>query len=277
VLKGAIRRGQFLALYWGELQLFAWQSAARGNDVHLNANPTQGQLLHRAYKEKKEELRDSSKVSVLAKYGGEDHLEKPPKELLLGQTEDYAEYSRTGQVIHGKERAKARSKYPEDGSSCVYIDLLWHTYFFFSVYINNHTAVWGSWYDTGSNSWGYACCHSTVHISYCTGEAGKQAAAASSAQNLLRESGSRSEDSTLKSAPEDGGDKGKQRKTDIDVEAEQSKLADERKRKARAIDGDDRFTKKSKNEEAVESQKFDVTGVELGTKSYVIDGVVITN
>ncbi|KAH9960425.1 hypothetical protein BC827DRAFT_1155767 [Russula dissimulans] len=93
--------------------------------------------------------------------------------------------------------------------------------------------------------------------------AGKQAAAASSAQNLLRESGSRSEDSTLKSAPEDGGDKGKQRKTDIDVEAEQSKLADERKRKARAIDGDDRFTKKSKNEEAVESQKFDVTGVEL--------------
>lgn len=102
-----------------ELQLFAWQSAARGNDVHLNANPTQGQLLHEAYKEKKEELRDSSKVSVLAKYGGEEHLVQPPKELLLGQTEEYVEYSRAGQVIHGKERAKAKSKYPEDGSfSC---------------------------------------------------------------------------------------------------------------------------------------------------------------
>jgi pre-mRNA-processing factor SLU7 len=25
-----------------KLQLFAWQSAARGNDVHMNANPTQG-------------------------------------------------------------------------------------------------------------------------------------------------------------------------------------------------------------------------------------------
>jgi pre-mRNA-processing factor SLU7 len=103
-----------------ELQLFAWQSAARGNDVHLNANPTQGELLHQAYKEKKEELRDSSKVSVLAKYGGEEHLSKPPRELLLGQTEEYVEYSRAGQVIHGKERAKARSKYPEDGSSCVH-------------------------------------------------------------------------------------------------------------------------------------------------------------
>jgi Pre-mRNA splicing Prp18-interacting factor len=108
-----------------ELQLFAWQSAARGNDVHLNANPTQGQLLHEAYKEKKEELRDTSKVSVLAKYGGEEHLAKPPKELLQGQTEEYVEFSRAGQVIHGKERAKTRSKYPEDGSfSRLCFDLL---------------------------------------------------------------------------------------------------------------------------------------------------------
>ena len=106
-----------------ELQLFAWQSAARGNDVHLNANPTQGELLHQAYREKKEELRDSSRVGVLAKYGGEEHLAKPPQELLLGQTEEYVEYSRTGQVIHGKERAKARSKYPEDGSCRVHIFL----------------------------------------------------------------------------------------------------------------------------------------------------------
>ena len=102
-----------------DLQLFAWQSESRGNDVHLNANPTQGQLLHQAFKEKKDELRDSSKVSVLAKYGGEAYLETAPKELRLGQTEEYVEYSRAGQVIHGKERAKARSKYPEDGTSCV--------------------------------------------------------------------------------------------------------------------------------------------------------------
>lgn len=83
--------------------------------MHLNANPTQGQLLHKEFKQKKEELKDTSKVSVLAKYGGEEYLQKVPKELLQGQTEEYVEYSRTGQVIHGKERAKARSKYPEDG------------------------------------------------------------------------------------------------------------------------------------------------------------------
>jgi pre-mRNA-processing factor SLU7 len=262
-----------------ELQLFAWQSEARGNDVHLNANPTQGQLLHEAYKEKKEELRDTSKVSVLAKYGGEEHLAKPPKELLLGQTEEYVEYSRAGQVIHGKERAKARSKYPEDGSfSRLCLICYWSpTFYSISVYVNNHTSVWGSWYDTASSTWGYACCHSTVHISYCTGDAGRQAAKASSAQILLEGSGPPPEDSRSKSPPEDGGgDNGKQRKTGINVEAEQSKLSDERKRKARANDGDERFSKKSKDEEAAESKKFDVSEDELGM-DFVQDGVGMVN
>ena len=100
-----------------KLQLFAWQSAARGNDVHLQANPTQGEILHKQYQDKKEELRDTTKVGILAKYGGEQYLEKVPVELLRGQTEEYVEYSRTGQVIKGRERVKVRSKYPEDGTS----------------------------------------------------------------------------------------------------------------------------------------------------------------
>lgn len=95
--------------------MFAWQAAARGNDVHLNANPTQGELLHDEFRHKKEELKDTTKTSILAKYGGAEYLESVPKELRLGQTEDYVEYSRTGQVIKGRERAKAKSKYPEDG------------------------------------------------------------------------------------------------------------------------------------------------------------------
>jgi hypothetical protein len=158
------------------------------------------------------------------------------------------------------------------------IDLLRLTDFvFITVYVNNHTSVWGSWYDTASSTWGYACCHSTVHISYCTGEAGKQAATASSAQKLLMGSESQPEDLTSKSAPEGGsGDKGKQRKTDVDVDAEQSKLSEERKRKGRANEGDERFSKKSKNEEAVESKKFDVSEDELGT-DFVQDCVGMMN
>ncbi|KAG9128055.1 mRNA splicing protein [Ceratobasidium sp. 392] len=150
-----------------KLQLFAWQSAARGNDVHLHANPTQGEILHQQFKDKKEKLKTTSKVGILAKYGGEEYLEKAPKELLAGQTEDYVEYSRTGQVIKGRERAKAKSKYDED------------------VLVNNHTAIWGSWYSISSGQWGFACCHSTLYGSYCSGEAGIEAAEAASAKKLL--------------------------------------------------------------------------------------------
>jgi pre-mRNA-processing factor SLU7 len=60
-------------------------------------------------------LKETSKVSILAKYGGEEYLERAPKELLQGQTEEYVEYSRAGQVVKGRERVKAKSKYPEDG------------------------------------------------------------------------------------------------------------------------------------------------------------------
>ncbi len=56
--------------------------------MHMNANPTQGELLHKEFQDKKETLKGTSKSSILAKYGGEEHLEKVPKELLLGQTEE---------------------------------------------------------------------------------------------------------------------------------------------------------------------------------------------
>ncbi|CDZ98298.1 pre-mrna-splicing factor slu7 [Phaffia rhodozyma] len=142
-----------------KLQLFAWNSAARGNDVHLNANPTQGSILHKQFLEKKADLKDTTKVSILEKYGGEEHLKTLPRELLTGQTEDYVEYSRTGQVIKGRERAKPKSKYEED------------------VITGNHTTIWGSWYNLKSGQWGYACCHATLHGAYCTGATGLAASA----------------------------------------------------------------------------------------------------
>jgi len=228
-----------------QLQLFAWQAAARGNDVHLNANPTQGQLLHHEFKEKKEMMKDVNKVSILARYGGEEYLERVPRELINGQTENYVEYSRTGQVIKGKERAKARSKYPED------------------VYINNHMAVWGSWYDTSSGTWGYSCCHSTIHISYCAGEAGKEAAHASTAQALLAspskaEAEPSAQDNEARVRIEQNYSK--KRVGEGDVSLNKDRLADaineEKKRKARGEKDDGGFSKKRKG---LQSGSHDVT------------------
>ncbi|EIW66761.1 hypothetical protein TREMEDRAFT_34550, partial [Tremella mesenterica DSM 1558] len=150
-----------------KLQLFAWQSEARGSTIHAQGNPTAGELLMKEFNQKKEVLKNTSKTSILAKYGGEEHLERLPKELLTGESGHYVEYSRSGQIVKGHEKAKVRSKYDED------------------VYINNHTSVWGSWFDRSTAQWGFACCHSIISGSYCTGAAGKSATESSSAAALL--------------------------------------------------------------------------------------------
>lgn len=71
-----------------KLQMFAWQSAQRGNNVNMSSNPTAGELLHREFQQKKEAMKDTTKTSILAKYGGEEHLESLPKELLMGQNDN---------------------------------------------------------------------------------------------------------------------------------------------------------------------------------------------
>jgi pre-mRNA-processing factor SLU7 len=260
------------------LQLFAWQANARGNDVHLNANPTQGELLHHEYREKKEELKGITKVSILAKYGGAKYLEKAPTELLQGQTEEYVEYSRSGQVVKGNERVKARSKYPEDGMSHLldvanlFTHECWRV-----VFTNNHTAIWGSWYDVSTQTWGYGCCHSTIHLSYCAGEAAIDAVNASSVQNLLSSSSSAMPPPPLPSTsekplekPADAWEPGgqnfsKKRVGEGDVKLDKERLAlalqEEKKRKMRGEDDDERMGKKKK---AGLAAGHEVTEEELG-------------
>ena len=107
------------------------------------------------FKEKKEALKGVRSKQVISKYGGEEHFEAPPKELLLAQSESYVEYSESGEVIKGQEAAIPMTKYVEDARE------------------GNHTSVWGSYYHKGK--WGYACCHGTMRNAYCTGSAGKEA------------------------------------------------------------------------------------------------------
>lgn len=84
----------------------------------------------------------------MAKYGSAA-APVPEDVKALAASERYVEYDRTGRVVKGVE-VKAKSRYEED------------------VLINNHTCVWGSWWRDGQ--WGFACCHSTVKNSYCTGK-----------------------------------------------------------------------------------------------------------
>ncbi|KAE9211028.1 Pre-mRNA-splicing factor [Phytophthora fragariae] len=149
-------------------QLFAWEAYAKGTDIHPLANPSQAEFLKKQYEERKAALEKEKSRKILDKYGGQEHLEAPPKELLLAQSEHYVEYSRDGRVIKGRERAPVRSKYIED------------------AFENNHTSVWGSWFDRNEMAWGYACCHSKVRKSYCTGDDGKKALEEAKTANVER-------------------------------------------------------------------------------------------
>ena len=79
----------------------------------MEANPTQGELLFKEFKNKTTEVRTRKKDSILDRYGGEEHL-YVPKDLLLGQTDHYIEYEASGRIKHGREKMAVKSKYPED-------------------------------------------------------------------------------------------------------------------------------------------------------------------
>ncbi|KAL8763866.1 MAG: hypothetical protein Q9184_000462 [Pyrenodesmia sp. 2 TL-2023] len=136
---------------------YAWESQERGdkNKTHLQANPTSGEYFRRKEQEESNTKREAHRKQLVERYGGESHLQQAPSEdRAITENERYLEYDETGAIKHAR-KAVIKSKYPED------------------VLINNHTSVWGSWWK--NFQWGYACCHSTVKNSYCTGEEGKVA------------------------------------------------------------------------------------------------------
>ena len=132
--------------------------------------------------------------------------------------------------------------------------------------------MWGSWYDTSTGAWGYACCHSSIHISYCSGLVGIEAAQASSAQQLLASSSTQA--SQPKIDTEDSAERvervdqnySKKRIGEGDVKLDRDLLAqsilDEKKRKTMK-DGDDRSSKKQKS--GLGTGSHEVTEEELGT------------
>lgn len=138
-------------------QRYAWETQERGdrNKQHLQANPTSGEFFRRKEKEESDARKEKQRKALLEKYGGDQHLKPPPlRDAALTESDKFVEYDENG-LIKGAPKVAVKSKYPED------------------VLINNHTSVWGSWWS--NFKWGYACCHSIVKNSYCTGEQGKEA------------------------------------------------------------------------------------------------------
>ncbi|KAH9883645.1 Pre-mRNA splicing Prp18-interacting factor-domain-containing protein [Xylariomycetidae sp. FL2044] len=147
-------------------QRYAWEAQEKMGDTrqHMQANPTAGEFHRRKEKEEAEQRREAQRKALQDKYGGEEHtMPSALRDVAVIESEQFVEYDEAG-LIKGAPRASATSKYAED------------------VYANNHTSVWGSWWS--SFRWGYACCHSFIKNSYCTGEEGKLAWEAAERQRM---------------------------------------------------------------------------------------------
>jgi pre-mRNA-processing factor SLU7 len=139
-------------------QKLAWEAQEEHGDTtkHLQANPTAGEFYRKKDAEEAERKRALREKELLEKYGGSDQKALPSalRNMAVTESERFVEYDEAG-LIKGAPKQAAKSKYPED------------------IFTNNHTSVWGSWW--ANFKWGYACCHSTLKNSYCTGEEGKMA------------------------------------------------------------------------------------------------------
>lgn len=171
-------------------------------------------------------------------------------------------------MIKGQEKAIARSKYLED------------------QHPGNHKSVWGSFWRRGQ--WGYACCHSLIRESYCAGEAGKAAAAASEKPFLAVETAAvageaaeaapktmvelhlekKAADSAAKDSSDssdDSGDDGDDAATRKERKRRKKKARKARKRKNGGDDDEDEdASRRKKIKEAMEKQKAEeVAAAEL--------------
>ena len=179
-------------------QRYAWETqegnssgaaTAAVKKLHLQANPTEGEILLKQQTLLAAEKRAARQAYLESQYG--NTALKPDdtvKALLTASNSTFVEYDDSGAIKGSKNKIVGipKSKYPED------------------IYPSNHTSTFGSWWS--NFQWGYACCHSLVRNSYCTGEEGKRAfeeAERLKGGELLLEDG-KEEDLQQRNVDEDG-------------------------------------------------------------------------
>lgn len=207
------------ALKLAQTQVLCWEMQARGEDIDILSSGTQAELVQKQFVEKKKLLEQKRKQELLDRYGAASSLAPSSSSssmqaymsdprLRLGQTETYQEYSSDGRVVKGPGAGGGKAG-GGTGSSCTV-----RTKYEEDMLDQNHTAVWGSFYNTRSRRWGYACCHSTDRNCYCIGEKGKELNARESnplleAKQMLAKSNSSSNEKVGDSSSSSSGSKSK--------------------------------------------------------------------
>lgn len=79
------------ARHFDKLLYHTYGAYEKGQDVHMESMPTQAEKIHKDFVEKKEMLLTERQKEMLEKYGGSEHLNAAPKELLLAENETCAD------------------------------------------------------------------------------------------------------------------------------------------------------------------------------------------
>lgn len=89
------------ALEFKQLNIHAWEAFEKGQDIHMQAAPSQAELMYKNYMVIKEKLKSQMKDAIMEKYGNAATEEELPQELLLGQSEKQVEYDLAGRDVKG--------------------------------------------------------------------------------------------------------------------------------------------------------------------------------
>lgn len=117
--------------------------------------PSQIELLAQQHATKKSDMQNDNLTKLLAKYGGQKHMNVPME------------------VRVGNAAADLESK-PVQKPSNGLVGLM--TKFSEDVYSGKHGSVWGSFYDLVDRKWGYRCCHTFEKgVLDCAAEKGRLA------------------------------------------------------------------------------------------------------
>lgn len=139
-----------------EQEKFALEQAElRNSELNAVALPSLTAHVFKTVKKTHQIINSGRTGELLKKYGiNESDLHRPE---TIVESEAYYEYTADGRLKRDNKDGRIKSKYAED------------------VYVNDHTSVWGSWWNDHLG-WGYACCHSNTKMSICGGHKGKELA-----------------------------------------------------------------------------------------------------
>jgi pre-mRNA-processing factor SLU7 len=132
-----------------QIESFSNLAKEKESNLIYQGTPSQVELMYKKFQENKQKINVEIKDKINKKYSNESESENVINKDLLISNESYYEYTIDGKEINTRKKLLTKSKYDEDN------------------FFNNHTSVYGSYYDKEKKKWGFICCKQVDSDSLC--------------------------------------------------------------------------------------------------------------